>query len=275
MTTGGDGDRVGDVGGGAPEARALRGEGSGESGGQGIPPLEASACNPADHPIASDRGLANIPVDHDWVRWALVATPDGYIGAVWQEGDERGVGTQPFRWVHCKVPGCGAEIRNVKPARVAHIRMHVRAAARLVNAVDAALEAGRPVVVTQGEIARRARVDVSSVNKILNGAVGPVFRCETIARVHRIAKKLGYKYPPRGKKSQADTARALMAAAKALSDAAARLPATWSEQLLPKILELDAAIIDARNVWPTEEDLRKARPQAQAPTQENGKAVGA
>jgi hypothetical protein len=48
--------------GGDPDGRALRGEGPGESGGEEIPPLEASVRNPADHPIAPGRGLANLAV---------------------------------------------------------------------------------------------------------------------------------------------------------------------------------------------------------------------
>ena len=47
-------------------------------------------------------------------------------------------------------------------------------------------------MVTQVEIARIAGLDVSSVNKILNRVNGPVFKKETVARVFRIAKKLGY-----------------------------------------------------------------------------------
>lgn len=47
-------------------------------------------------------------------------------------------------------------------------------------------------MVTQVEIARRVGLDVSSVNKILNQAAGPVFRKETIERVFRVAKRLGY-----------------------------------------------------------------------------------
>ncbi len=243
--------------GGDPEVRDLRGEGPGESGGQGIPPLEASACNPADHPIASDRGLVNLGVDHS------------YRGPAWQEGEDLAVVGEPYRWVHCAWTGCGAEIRNVKPARLAHIRMHVRAAARVTCAGGDAPVVRARMAVTQTEIARRARIDVSSVNKILNGVVGPVFRRETIERVHRIARKLGYRYPSRGKKSQADAGRALIAAGAALSVAAAPLPKPYSDQLLAKLLELDLALADARKIWPSEEDLRKAK------AEKNAKAVGA
>jgi transcriptional regulator with XRE-family HTH domain len=47
-------------------------------------------------------------------------------------------------------------------------------------------------MVTQAEIARRAGLDVSSVNKILNKRPGPVFRKETIRKVFKLAKDLGY-----------------------------------------------------------------------------------
>ncbi len=46
---------------------------------------------------------------------------------------------------------------------------------------------------TQVEIARMVGLDVSSVNKILNDAQGPVFKEETKAMVRKMAKKLGYK----------------------------------------------------------------------------------
>ena len=49
-------------------------------------------------------------------------------------------------------------------------------------------------MVTQVEIARRVGLDVSSVNKILNKRQGPVFRKETIRKVFRIAKDLGYDF---------------------------------------------------------------------------------
>jgi transcriptional regulator with XRE-family HTH domain len=49
-------------------------------------------------------------------------------------------------------------------------------------------------MVTQGEIARRLGLDVSSVNKILNKRPGPVFRKETIKRVFKTAKELGYDF---------------------------------------------------------------------------------
>ena len=47
-------------------------------------------------------------------------------------------------------------------------------------------------MVTQMEIARRVGLDVSSVNKILNRRAGPIFRKETIRKVFRVAKELGY-----------------------------------------------------------------------------------
>lgn len=49
-------------------------------------------------------------------------------------------------------------------------------------------------MVTQNEIARRVGLDVSSVNKILNKRVGPRFRKDTIARVHRTARELGFDF---------------------------------------------------------------------------------
>ena len=49
-------------------------------------------------------------------------------------------------------------------------------------------------MVTQVEIARRVGLDVSSVNKILNKRQGPVFRKETIRKVFKIAKDLGYDF---------------------------------------------------------------------------------
>ena len=49
-------------------------------------------------------------------------------------------------------------------------------------------------MVTQIEIARRVGLDVSSVNKILNKRQGPVFRKETIRKVFKTAKDLGYDF---------------------------------------------------------------------------------
>ncbi len=48
--------------------------------------------------------------------------------------------------------------------------------------------------VTQVEIARRIGIDVSSVNKILNRRKGPVFKKDTIRRVFRVARELGYDF---------------------------------------------------------------------------------
>jgi transcriptional regulator with XRE-family HTH domain len=45
--------------------------------------------------------------------------------------------------------------------------------------------------VTQGDIADIVGIDVSSVNKILN-RTGGVFRKDTIAKVFRVAERLGY-----------------------------------------------------------------------------------
>jgi hypothetical protein len=49
-------------------------------------------------------------------------------------------------------------------------------------------------MVTQVEIARRVGLDVSSVNKILNKRQGPVFRKDTIRRVFKVARELGYDF---------------------------------------------------------------------------------
>jgi transcriptional regulator with XRE-family HTH domain len=49
-------------------------------------------------------------------------------------------------------------------------------------------------MVTQVEIARRVGLDVSSVNKILNRRQGPVFRKETIRKVFKVARELGYDF---------------------------------------------------------------------------------
>lgn len=234
---------------GDPGERVLRGEGPGESEGGKIPPLEASACNPADHPIASGRGLANLRVDHDYVRWALVVTPEGYLGAVWTEGDNGDVGSQPFRWVHCRVPNCGAEIRNVKPARVAHIRMHIRAAAAWGEGAPQSEERERA---TQVEIARRARIDVSTVNKILNEIPGPVFRKSTIERVRRIAKKLGWAPHPRAKKIMGDVGRELAVAARAFLNLRPEIfPEVNGAQAVDALVRLEAAVAAAEQLWPS------------------------
>ncbi len=49
-------------------------------------------------------------------------------------------------------------------------------------------------MVTQVEIARRVGLDVSSVNKILNRRKGPVFRKETVRKVFKVARDLGYDF---------------------------------------------------------------------------------
>jgi transcriptional regulator with XRE-family HTH domain len=49
-------------------------------------------------------------------------------------------------------------------------------------------------MVTQVEIARRVGLDVSSVNKILNQRKGPVFRKETVRKVFKVARELGYDF---------------------------------------------------------------------------------
>jgi transcriptional regulator with XRE-family HTH domain len=49
-------------------------------------------------------------------------------------------------------------------------------------------------MVTQLEIARRCHLDVSSVNKILNRRAGAAFRKETVRKVFKTARKLGYDF---------------------------------------------------------------------------------
>jgi transcriptional regulator with XRE-family HTH domain len=49
-------------------------------------------------------------------------------------------------------------------------------------------------MVTQTEIAHRLHLDVSTVNKILHSGSGPVFRKETIRKVFRTARALGYDF---------------------------------------------------------------------------------
>jgi len=49
-------------------------------------------------------------------------------------------------------------------------------------------------MVTQVKIARRVGIDISSVNKILNRRSGPVFRKETVQKVFRIAREMGYDF---------------------------------------------------------------------------------
>jgi transcriptional regulator with XRE-family HTH domain len=49
-------------------------------------------------------------------------------------------------------------------------------------------------MVTQVEIARRLGLDVSSVNKILNRRQGPVFKRDTIKRVFKFAREMGYDF---------------------------------------------------------------------------------
>ncbi len=49
-------------------------------------------------------------------------------------------------------------------------------------------------MITQVEIGCRVGLDVSSVNKILNRRAGPVFRKETIRKVFKAARELGYDF---------------------------------------------------------------------------------
>jgi transcriptional regulator with XRE-family HTH domain len=50
------------------------------------------------------------------------------------------------------------------------------------------------MAVTQLQIAREVGIDVSSVNKILNKSPGPVFKKETIRKVFRVARDLGFDF---------------------------------------------------------------------------------
>lgn len=54
-------------------------------------------------------------------------------------------------------------------------------------------------MVTQVQIAELCRLDVSSVNKVLNGVPGPVFKRSTIRRVFATAKRMGWKPRARDK----------------------------------------------------------------------------
>jgi len=49
-------------------------------------------------------------------------------------------------------------------------------------------------MITQVEIAQQVGLDVSSVNKILNRRAGPVFKKETIRKVFKVARELGYDF---------------------------------------------------------------------------------
>ena len=49
-------------------------------------------------------------------------------------------------------------------------------------------------MVTQVEIARRLGLDVSSVNKILNRRTGPVFKKDTVKKVFKMAREMGYDF---------------------------------------------------------------------------------
>jgi transcriptional regulator with XRE-family HTH domain len=49
-------------------------------------------------------------------------------------------------------------------------------------------------MITQVEIARMLKLDVSTVNKILNRKPGTKFRPETVDKVHSIARKFGFDF---------------------------------------------------------------------------------
>lgn len=189
-----------------------------------------------------------------------------YDGPAWFEGEDRAVHGQNIHRVHCAVPGCGADVRNIAVARKNHVMMHVRAASRLTNATGDAPVVRHQAPVTQKEVARRARLDVSSVNKILNGDVGPKFSEKTRARVVRIAQKAGYRFPPRGKKTKADVATMLILTAKRfLAMRAEIFPEVNGADACLALEMLEAAIAAAEKIWPVPADVRNA----------GGKAVGA
>jgi DNA-binding LacI/PurR family transcriptional regulator len=66
--------------------------------------------------------------------------------------------------------------------------------------------------VTQLQVARMVGLDVSSVNKILNRRKGPVFKKETVDRVFKVARQLGYDFGRETKGSLAGRVEALEAA---------------------------------------------------------------
>ena len=66
---------------------------------------------------------------------------------------------------------------------------------------------GRRVTATQIRIAEEVGLDVSSVNKILNRRKGPTFRKETIRRVFKAARRLGYDFTRLKYTHRRDTAR--------------------------------------------------------------------
>lgn len=76
------------------------------------------------------------------------------------------------------------------------------------------------VPATQVEIARRCNLDVSSVNKILNRVDGPVFRKETVQKVFRIAREVGYDFNRATKGALAAALRDLRDASKRVLEAA-------------------------------------------------------
>ncbi len=65
---------------------------------------------------------------------------------------------------------------------------------------------------TLSDIARKLGICPSTVNKILNGIQGPVFRPETKKAVLEEAARLGYVPPRRGKKRMMEAVRGLLAA---------------------------------------------------------------
>lgn len=56
------------------------------------------------------------------------------------------------------------------------------------------MKEGYFMAVTQVEIARRVGLDVSTVNKILNRRIGPVFKRVTIKKVFKVARRLGFDF---------------------------------------------------------------------------------
>lgn len=77
--------------------------------------------------------------------------------------------------------------------------------------------------ITQTAVARRCRLDVSSVNKILNEIPGPVFKPETIHKVFRVAAEPGYIQPKNGKATLLSRIKTLEAENRHLRDQVDRL----------------------------------------------------
>lgn len=68
--------------------------------------------------------------------------------------------------------------------------------------------------VRQSDIARACKLDVSSVNKILNDVPGPVFKQITIRRVRAMARRMGYRPKASSKVQIRKAAEALLRACR-------------------------------------------------------------